>query len=222
MNKYVSVYTNDKYQVGCTGSTIIVKQTKTKLEIDRIKFPYGYFGTLVSGQDIFIAKSTTGYLLKYNIQTKERTKIRTSSATQDGGFAICPWKNQFYNVEMNTNGFHIAVYDIDNFQIETTIPIRGDIANVYDIEFERKPIWYISLSYSINGRIKRAIIKMYDYDFVEIREINSDSFNHAVGYKYWERSGFTDKALIVSQMFSSISKDPISLSELYNNTERNS
>ena len=123
---------------------------------------------------------------------------------------------------MNTNGFHIAVYDIDNFQIETTIPIRGDIANVYDIEFERKPIWYISLSYSINGRIKRAIIKMYDYDFVEIREINSDSFNHAVGYKYWERSGFTDKALIVSQMFSSISKDPISLSELYNNTERNS
>ena len=59
MNKYVSVYTNDKYQVGCTGSTIIVKQTKTKLEIDRIKFPYGYFGTLVSGQDIFIAKSTT-------------------------------------------------------------------------------------------------------------------------------------------------------------------
>ena len=170
MNKFVSEYTNEKYQIGCTGSTIIVKQTETKVVIDKIKFPYGYFGTFVSGQDVFIAKSTAGYLLKYIIQTKEKTKIRTSNVTQDGGFAICPWNNLFFNIEMNKNGFQIAAYNIDNFQIETTIPIRGDIANVYDIEFDHYPIWYISLSYSIKGQVKRAIIMMHGYDYVEKKD----------------------------------------------------
>lgn len=220
MRKNVSEYTNGKYQINCTGNTIIVIQTESKEEVDRFKFPYGYFGTFVSDQDIFIAKSTAGYLLKYNVLTKETKKIHTSGTTQDGGFAICPWENHFYNIEINSNGFQIAVYDIESFQQDTTIPIKGDVANVYDVEFESYPIWYVSLSYSINGRIKKAIVKMSGYDSVEIREINPDSFNHAVGYKYWERCGFTDKSLLVSQMFSSKSKTPISLSELFNKTEK--
>lgn len=220
MKKYVSEYTNGKYQIGCTGNTIIVKQTESKGEFDRIKFPYGYFGTFVPDQDIFIAKSTAGYLLKYNLPTKETKKIHISGMTQDGGFAICPWKKQFYNIEMNTNGFQIAVYDIESFQLDTTIPIKGEVANVYDIEFESNPIWYISFSYSNIGRVKKAIVKMRGYDSAEIREINPDSFNHAVGYKYWERCGFTDKSFLVSQMFSSKCKIPISLSELFNKSER--
>ena len=76
-------------------------------------------------------------------------------------------------------------------------------------------MWYISLSYALNGYIKNAIIKMQNSDVVSIKEVTINDFNHVVGYKYWQRCGFTDKSRIVAEMFSAQYQIPIKLSEVY-------
>ena len=68
MRKFISEYKNSRYKVGCTGGTVIVIDMETNEVIDKIKVPYCYCGTFVGDRDIFIAKSTAGYLLKYDTQ----------------------------------------------------------------------------------------------------------------------------------------------------------
>ena len=133
MRKFISEYQNGRYKAGSTGGTVIVINLETNEIIDKIKVPYCYCGTFVNDRDVFIAKSTAGYLLKYDIITKAATRIRPSSLTQDGGFAVCPWDNQFYNVEMTKKGFQITIYDVDEFKPHKIVPINGDICNVNGI-----------------------------------------------------------------------------------------
>ena len=218
MRKFISEYNNGRYKAGCTGGTVIVIDMETNEVIDKIKVPYCYCGTFVGDRDIFIAKSTAGYLLKYDIKAKEATRIRPSTITQDGGFAVCPWDSRFYNVEMTKKGFQITVYDVDRFAVDTIIPINVDATNVYEIEFDtdNNDVWYFSMSYSINGYIKRAIVKMQECDVVALREINTDDFHHIIGYKYWERCGFTDKSRIVAEMASYEYQIPITMTEIFN------
>ena len=218
MRKFISEYNNGRYKAGCTGGTVIVIDMETNEVIDKIKVPYCYCGTFVGDRDIFIAKSTAGYLLKYDIKAKEATRIRPSTITQDGGFAVNPWNDYLYNIEMTSKGFQIAIYDVECFDAYNIIPIMLDARNVYDVEFdtEKKDMWYISLSYALNGYIKNAIIKMQDTDAIDIKEVPNNDFNHAGGYKYWLRCGFTDKSRIVAEMFSTKYQIPITLSELYN------
>lgn len=218
MRKFISEYNNGRYKAGCTGGTVIVIDMETNEVIDKIKVPYCYCGTFVGDQDIFIAKSTAGYLLKYDIKAKEATRIRPSSLTQDGGMAVNPWNDHLYNIEMTSRGFQIAIYDAECFDAYTIIPIMLDARNVYDVEFdaEKKDMWYISLSYALNGYIKNAIIKMQNSDVVNIKEVTINDFNHVVGYKYWQRCGFTDKSRIVAGMFSDIYQIPITMAEIFN------
>ena len=218
MRKFISEYNNGKYKAGCTGGTVIVIDMETNEVIDKIKVPYCYCGTFVGDRDIFIAKSTAGYLLKYDIKAKEATRIRPSSLTQDGGMAVNPWNDHLYNIEMTSRGFQIAIYDAECFDAYTIIPIMLDARNVYDVEFdaEKKDMWYISLSYALNGYIKNAIIKMQNSDVVNIKEVTINDFNHVVGYKYWQRCGFTDKSRIVAGMFSDIYQIPITMAEIFN------
>ena len=218
MRKFISEYNNGRYKAGCTGGTVIVIDKETNEVIDKIKVPYCYCGTFVGDRDIFIAKSTAGYLLKYDIKAKEATRIRPSSLTQDGGMAVNPWNDHLYNIEMTSRGFQIAIYDAECFDAYTIIPIMLDARNVYDVEFdaEKKDMWYISLSYALNGYIKNAIIKMQNSDVVNIKEVTINDFNHVVGYKYWQRCGFTDKSRIVAGMFSDIYQIPITMAEIFN------
>lgn len=218
MRKFISEYKNGRYKAGCTGGTVIVIDMETNEVIDKIKVPYCYCGTFVGDRDIFIAKSTAGYLLKYDIKAKEATRIRPSSLTQDGGMAVNPWNDHLYNIEMTSRGFQIAIYDAECFDAYTIIPIMLDARNVYDVEFdaEKKDMWYISLSYALNGYIKNAIIKMLNSDVVSIKEVTINDFNHVVGYKYWQRCGFTDKSRIVAGMFSDIYQIPITMAEIFN------
>lgn len=216
MRKFRSEYQNGKYKVGCTGGTVVIINSETNEIIDKIKMPYCYYGTFVNDKDVFIAKSTAGYLLKYDLKTNELTKIRTSSQTQDGGFAVCPWDNHFYNVEMCKTGFQIAIYDVDTFKIRKLVPMYGDVCNVYGIEFGDRPVWYVALSYSYQGYVRKAIAQMNEYDLVEIRDIDHDSFKHFVGYEYWMRCGFTDEARIVAEMLSEKYQIPMTMAELYN------
>ena len=218
MTKYICEYGNEEYKVGCTGGTIIILEKNTGKVIDKIKLPYISMGVLVPFQRIFIAKSTDGILLKYDIETKEIIKKRTSKLTQDGGMGLCPWDGHLYNVEMTEQGFRITVYDVNTMQIITNVPIRGDIVDVSDLEFGlESSVWYVALSYFYKGRVKNSIAKMENYNCVSYREIDFDLFNHAIGYKYLERCGFTEDALEIAKMFSDKCQTPISLAELYKN-----
>lgn len=136
MRKFISEYNNGRYKAGCTGGTVIVIDMETNEVIDKIKVPYCYCGTFVGDWNIFIAKSTAGYLLKYDIKAKEATRIRPSSLTQDGGMAVNPWNDHLYNIEMTSRGFQIAIYDAECFNAYTIIPIMLDARNVYDVEFD--------------------------------------------------------------------------------------
>lgn len=218
MTKYICEYENEEYKVGCTGGTIMILEKNTGKVIDKIKLPYISMGVFVPLQNIFISKSTNGTLLKYDIETKEIIKVRTSKLTQDGSMGVCPWDGHIYNIEMTVQGFRITVYDVNTMHIITTVPIRGDIVDVSDLEFGlESPVWYVSLSYFYKGRVKNSIAKMENYDCVSYREIDFDSFNHATGYKCLERCGFTEDALEIAKMFSDKCQTPISLAELYKN-----
>ena len=217
MRKFIGEYDNGHYKVGCTGGTVVVIDNSTKEVIDKIKLPYCYCGTFIPGRNVFIAKSTAGYLLKYDINNKSAIRVRTSSLTQDGGLSVNPWNNNLYNIEMTKSEFQIAIYDTESFKKDTVIPIEVDATNVYDLEFDEEDrfAWYISLSYSLNDYVKRAIIKLHDCDTMDIKTINTDDFYHLVGYKYWQRCGFTDKSRIVAEMCSAQYQIPIKLSEVY-------
>ena len=218
MRSFIGEYNNGKYTAGCTGGTVVIIDNSTDEVIEKIKLPYCYCGSFIANKNVFIAKSTAGYLLKYDIDNKESTRIRPSSLTQDGGFAVNPWNDHLYNIEMTSMRFQIAIYNVETFKDDMIIPLEVDATNVYDIEFDKEDhlAWYISLSYSLNGYVKRAIIKMRNHETVDIKEINAEEFHHIVGYKYWQRCGFTDKSRTIAEMSSTKYQIPITLSELYN------
>lgn len=216
MNTFVSEYNNGKYRIGCSGGSLFVYSSTNNVMIDQIKLPYVYYGTFVLEYDVFIAKSTAGYLYRYDLINKTLEHLMISKSIQDGGFAICPWDKCFYNIEITPLGHQISKYDVMSFQRLEIIPIKGDIANAYDLEFDDDShAWFILLSYSYNGRIKRAVVKMDNSDCVGIRDISSKLFNQAVGYKYWERCGFTQKSLCIAKSFSENCTNPIRLADLY-------
>lgn len=217
MRSFIGGYNNGKYIAGCTGGMVVIVDNSTNEVIDKIKLPYCYCGSFIPNKNIFIAKSTAGYLLKYDIDNKESTRIRPSSLTQDGGMAVNPWNDHLYNIEMTSRGFQIAIYDVESFKADMIIPVEVDATNVYDVEFDNEDrlAWYVSLSYSLNGYVKRAIIKLHDCETIDIKAINTDDFYHLVGYKYWQRCGFTDKSRIVAEMCSAQYQIPIKLSEVY-------
>lgn len=217
MRSFIGGYNNGKYIAGCTGGMVVIIDNSTNEVIDKIKLPYCYCGSFIPNKNIFIAKSTAGYLLKYDIDNKESTRIRPSSLTQDGGMAVNPWNDHLYNIEMTSRGFQIAIYDVESFKDDMIIPLEVDATNVYDVEFDKEDrlAWYVSLSYSLNGYVKRAIIKLHDCETIDIKAINTDDFYHLVGYKYWQRCGFTDKSRIVAEMCSAQYQIPIKLSEVY-------
>lgn len=216
MANIFSEYRNQDYKVNCTGQAIIIYEAETGKVQNRIRIPYVYYGFFIPDSNIFIAKSISGFLVKCDLNSSKVNKMKLNDLTQDGGFALCPWNNHLYNIEAIPNGYQISVYDVESFNKVETIPIKGDVSMVYDIEFDsRKPIWYVSLSYSYNGRIRNAIAKMSESALLEIRNIAKDEFDRVAGYKFWERCNFSNKALYISKMYSDNCCQAITLSALY-------
>ena len=106
MKKFWGYYDNGEYRIGCNGSAIYVYDRNNNELIRYKDIPYVYVGAFKPGTNIFIAKSTEGYLAVYDLDQDElKKKIAiTRIGAQDEGFAFSPDGVFFYNIESASNG----------------------------------------------------------------------------------------------------------------------
>lgn len=219
MTRFYSEYQINDLHIGCTGQTVIAYNSITEQEVFSYKIPYVYEGMFVPGMDAFIVKSTKGYLVRIDLKTEEIVKIRVSKSVQDGGYAICPWDLCLYNVEQIKGLFQIAIYDTKNLVMKDIIPIKGNIINVFDVEFDcSEQTWYLSLSYMYDlyqNVTKHAVVKMKDKELVEVRNCSMSDLLNVTNYKGFERCNFTPKSLQIYRIDDSSRNNRYTLKDLF-------
>ena len=210
MRKFYGFFDNGKYKVGCNGGTIYV-YNQDEIEIARFKgLSCTYRGAFRPNTNVFVAKSTIGSLMVYDLDTLSLIKKvnYTRKGAQDEGFAFSESGNMFYNIEkpILSTKTQLTVYDGTSFDIVATYFGDNEKMFLQYIETYVDDIYVVGFMRGDNG--------IYDYSFTarivngevkDIKKIQSNVFpitdwspwdkndcRYLCIYKDWETHGFSD------------------------------
>ena len=184
MKKFWCYISNDKYSVGCTGQTVYVYD-KDGNELAKFKdIKYGYTAIFSPTDNIFVVKSTVGYLAVYSLSELKlikRIKFSKIDSSQDDGFCFSADGKYFYNIERHVASYNsaLATYDTVTFDRISLYLDDNDYVNpsfiecdtdgqLYVFGFERTVEEHFSGGYVsklVDGKISDAQhISVQEYD----------------------------------------------------------
>lgn len=197
--KYWGYCYNEKFNVYCNGATVYVYD-KDDNELARFKdVPYAHRAKFMSHTNILVVKSTTGYLVIYDLDTLSLLKkiVVTQIGAQDEGLAFTPDGKFFCNIEKPIFSLYtqVAVYRTTDFKRIATLFQNNKIVNFKAIEFDENNRCYV-LEFIRNDN------GVYDYGFfgnleekglTNIKKLSKNNFDYIRTFKNWEDFGFTEK-----------------------------
>ena len=148
MKNFWCYISNDKYSVGCTGQTVYVYD-KDNNELARFKdIKYGYTAKFSPTDDIFVVKSTAGYLAVYSLSELKlikRIKFSKVDNSQDDGFCFSADGKYFYNIERHVASYNpaLATYDTATFDRISLYLDDNDYVNPSYIECDTDGQLYV-------------------------------------------------------------------------------
>lgn len=222
MRKFWGFYDNGKYRVGCNGSTIYVYDQENN-ELAKFKdIPYAYVGDFQPETNIFVAKSTAGFLAVYDLdEMKLVKKIKiTRIEAQDEGFAFSPDGKYFYNIEkpVRSTDTQLAVYRTSDYEKEKILFEENDRMFLTAIEFDGCTGEGFVLGFMRGeNRVKEYgfIGKFTEDDISDIKKIPDAEYEYIHAYKDWEKSGCTSKKLEWCRVREYAQKPHVFLKQVY-------
>ncbi|WP_027090124.1 hypothetical protein [Thomasclavelia saccharogumia] len=204
IKKYEGYTQNNHFKVGLSGKTVYIYDHEEN-ELARFQdVLYMYRGKFIPNTNILVVKSTSGWLLFYDLDKLELIKkIRFSNiGSQDENFDITQDGKYLYNIEAPefTTRTRLTKYDL-----KTLKPI---IASFYDldkvflkyVEIDNDCIYLFGFIRNNKG--------VKDYNFIGlykemeekcgiqgVKKLDENFYNQIYQYKVCEDYGFTQKSL---------------------------
>lgn len=202
MRNFWGLYDNGIYRVGCNGATIYVYDQDNR-ELGRFKdIPYAYCGTFQPGTNIFVAKSTEGYLAFYDLDRMELLKkiIITRIGAQDSGFTFSLDGAYFYNIEcpICSTRTQLTVYRTIDYEVQQVLFKENTDMFLWEMEFDKSTgeCYVLGFMRGKDGVREYGFVGKFTGNHVsDIRKIANKEYDYVVVYKDWERSGYTQKVL---------------------------
>lgn len=222
MRSFWGFYDNRTYHVGCNGSTVYIYDQKNK-ELGRFQdIKHAYAGVFQPNTNIFVVKSTEGFLAVYDLDRMELQKIIvvTRIGAQDEGFAFSPDGKYFFNIEKPFHSFstQLTVYRTTDYEIAKVL-LYDDKSMVLDsLEFDEfsADCYILGFMRDRNNIIDFGFIgKLTEERVDEIVKLNKEEYHYIRAYKSWERSGYTSKKLKCSYINDYVDKTPVSLKQVH-------
>lgn len=221
VRKFWGYYDNGVYRVGCNGATLYVYDQSDR-ELCRFRdVKNGYTGIFRPKTNIFVVKSTDGFLAIYDLEKCALVKRMAigGDASQDEGFAFAPDGKWFYNIE-KTQALEtrLTIYDASDYSASRVLFADAPQLHLQEIEFDEKSgICYIFGFVRDADRIFQHgfVGKVSDGSLSGRKKLPLERYRYIRAFKSWERSGYTEKALRWSVLQEYPERPAVSLRELY-------
>lgn len=204
MKKYQGYTQNKNFKVGLNGKTIYIFDKEEK-ELARFQdAPYMYRGKFIPNTNILVVKSTSGFLLFYDLDKLQFVKkIKFSNiGSQDENFDITYDGKYLYNIEAPNASIRTQVtkYDLKTLKPVITTFYNLDKVFLKYIETDKNNIYLLGFVRNDEGVKDYNFIGLYqeignECKIQEVKKINEDLYNKINRYKVCEDYGFTQKEL---------------------------
>jgi hypothetical protein len=193
---------NEKYSIGCTGQTTYVYDAASK-EIAKFKeIKYAYEPMFCPCKNMFVVKSTDGWLAFYSLDTMQLLKkVHFSKVgAQDEGFCFSPDGRYLFNIEKPVTSIatELAIYETDSFQILRRL-FQGERTIVIShIEYDSEKSAYFVLGFCRDneGVFSYGFVsELCDNRLINTKRIPDKEYDYLAAYKRLELKGFTKKSI---------------------------
>lgn len=203
MKQFWGYIKNDKFAIGCTGQTTYVYDADGN-EIAKFKdVVYAYIPMFCPNKNIFVVKSTNGWLAFYSLDTMallKKVHFAKNVGAQDEGFCFSPEGRYLFNIEkpISSVATEIAVYETEYFQVVHRL-FQGEQIMVLDhIEYDAEEASYFILGFirGDDGVMSYGFVsQLLNNKLVNMKRISHKEYDYFSAYKHLELSGFTKKAI---------------------------
>jgi len=203
VKKFWGYIKNEKFALGCTGQTTYVYDVDGN-ELAKFKdIKYAYTPMFCPNKNIFVVKSTDGWLAFYSLDTMallKKVHFAKNIGAQDEGLCFSPDGKYLYNIEkpISSLATEIAIYETENFQVIHRL-FQGEQILVLDhIEYDAEEASYFVLGF-IRGEdgVKSYgfVSKLINNKLTDMKRIPDKKYDYIQAYKHLELLGFTSKAI---------------------------
>lgn len=205
MRKVWGYCSNDRYTIGCNGTSVYICD-KDDNELAVFKdAPYTYRAKFKPGTNVLAAKSTAGYLLFYDLdQLKLVKKIKTAKiGSQDDGFIFTPDGRYLYDIARPVISTRTAlvIYDTTDYSVFKILFQENEKIVLKHLEFDADANTFFILGFKRNdeGVFDYGFIgKLKENAIVDVKKLDKEQYQYLNDYKAWEQFGFTEKKLQVT------------------------
>ena len=203
MRKFWGFYDNGIYKVGCNGATMYLYDVENR-ELAKFKdIPYGYRGAFKPQSNIFVLRSTEGWIAVYDCDERKLLhKFRFSDVdgAQDDGFCFSADGNQFMNIEKIAPGActRLSIYETESFSPTRRLFEDNKSLVLCDIEHHGPADQYNILFFTrdAQGVYDQGYVGVLSGDQIIHRQpIDYKVYNFLRSCKSLQSSGFTEKAM---------------------------
>lgn len=203
MKKYEGYVQNKNFKVGLNGTVYIYDYEENELA----KFqdvPYMYRGKFIPNTNILVVKSTSGWLLFYDLDKLElMTKIRFSNIeSQDENFDITQDGEYLYNIEAPESSVRTQLTKYDLKTLKPVITAFYDLDNVFlkYVEIYNGIVYLFGFIRNDEGIKDYGFIGLYKEmgekcGIQGVKKLDEDFYTQIYQYKACEDYGFTQKSL---------------------------
>lgn len=223
MKKFWGYIKNEKFAIGCTGQTTYVYDADGN-EIAKFKdIVYAYTPMFCPNKNIFVVKSTDGWLAFYSLDTVallKKVHFAKNIGAQDEGFCFSPDGRYLFNIEKPVNSLatELVVYETENYQVKQRLFQGEQIMVLSHIEYDVEEASYYIVGFirGDNGVMSYGFVsQLLNNRLINLKRISDKEYDYITAYKHLELMGFTNKALEWSVLKDKELK-PTKLSDLYN------
>jgi len=224
MKKYEGYTQNKNFKVGLNGRTVYIYDHEEN-ELARFQdVPYMYRGKFIPNTNILVVKSTSGWLLFYDLDKLElMKKIKFSNiGSQDENFDITHDGKYLYNIEAPKSSIRTQLTKYDLKTLKPMITSFYDLDKVFlkYVEIYDDSIYLFGFIRNDEGVKDAGFIGLYkemgDKCGIQgVKKLGEEIYNQICQYKVCEDYGFTQKSLKYRHLEKIENLEKITLKDAY-------
>lgn len=204
ISKFEGYIQNKNFKVGLNGNTIFIYNHEEN-ELARFQdVPHMYRGKFIPNTNILVVKSTSGYLLFYDLDKLElMKKFKFSNIkSQDENFDITQDGKYLYNIEApkSSTRTQLTKYDLKTLKPIMTSFYDLDKLFLKYVEIDSDNIYLFGFIRDNKGVKNYGFIGLYKEmgekcGIQGVKKLDEDVYSRVYQYKVCEDYGFTQKSL---------------------------
>ena len=203
---FVSLISNDRFQLGCTGQTVYVLDAAGN-ELAKFRdMTYAYYPALHPDGEVAAVSSNTGIMAVYSLsELRLITKFRVSAAEAaqtDSIPCFSPDGKYLYHIEGRKGdslNSRLTIYSTTDYQPVARLFEQGQKIMLSCIEIDQDGCVYLLGYFRKEKRNEFFVAKLMEQALQEVRPLDMDTYDFYESAVFLKQQGFTETAFRWSQ-----------------------